>query len=152
MNATGTEHRNESPDSSHGSARSSAAPSRVSGFITPFCPAYHRAVELIGRRWSGAVIRAMLSGATRFSEILALVPGLSDRLLSDRLKQLEAEGVVIRTVIPETPVRVEYSLTAKGEALADVVESISRWAETWRGDQPDVSARCHPDGACPEPD
>jgi DNA-binding HxlR family transcriptional regulator len=99
--------------------------------ITAFCPVYHRAVELIGRRWTGVILRALISGATRFSDITAAVPGLSDRLLSERLKELEAEGIVSRTVYPTTPVRVEYGLTAKGLALHEVIASISGWAETW---------------------
>src|SRR5712692_11475057 len=73
--------------------------------LTAFCPRFHHAVELIGRRWTGAVIRALLSGLTRFSDLAAAIPGLSDRMLSERLKELEAEGLVVRTVIPETPVR-----------------------------------------------
>lgn len=96
-----------------------------------FCPRFHYAVELIGRRWSGAIVRAMLGGATRFSEICATVPGLSDRLLSERLKELEAERIVTRTVYPETPVRIEYQLTEKGESLAPAIEAISGWADTW---------------------
>lgn len=99
--------------------------------LSAFCPRFHHAVELIGRRWSGAILRAMLSGSSRFSEIAATVPGLSDRLLSERLKELEAEAVVIRTVHPETPVRIEYHLTDKGRALAPVVDSIAAWAEAW---------------------
>lgn len=96
-----------------------------------FCPAFHQAVELIGRRWSGAIIRALLSGCTRFSEIGNAIPGLSDRLLSERLKELELEGVVARTVVPETPVRIEYQLTAKGAALSDVFAAISAWADEY---------------------
>lgn len=103
----------------------------MDGHVSAFCPNYHRAVELIGRRWTGAVLRAMLSGLTRFSDLTAAVPGLSDRMLSERLKELEAEGIVTRTVIPETPVRVFYHLTEKGRALSDVVEAVSHWAETW---------------------
>lgn len=96
-----------------------------------FCPRYHHAVELIGRRWTGAIIRAMLGGVCRFSELTELVPGLSDRMLSERLKELEAEGIVERTVYPDTPVRIEYHVTEKGLALASVVDSIAAWAETW---------------------
>jgi DNA-binding HxlR family transcriptional regulator len=107
-----------------------------------FCPLYHNAVELIGRRWTGAILRALLAGQTRFSEITAVVPGLSDRLLSERLKELESEGIVTRTVIPETPVRVEYHLTAKGRDLHKVIESVSDWAERWgRAEEPAVLAR-----------
>lgn len=108
--------------------------------LTPFCPEFHHAVELIGRRWTGAIIRAMLAGAVRFTDIAATVPGLSDRLLSERLKELEQEGVVERTVYPETPVRIEYHLTAKGQELAPVVESLSEWAERWAADIDGASA------------
>jgi DNA-binding HxlR family transcriptional regulator len=96
-----------------------------------FCPYYHEAVELIGRRWAGVIVRALLGGTTRFSELARAVPDLSDRLLSERLKELEAAGVISRHVIPETPVRVEYELTEKGRALAPVVEAISVWADQW---------------------
>jgi DNA-binding HxlR family transcriptional regulator len=96
-----------------------------------FCPVYHRAIELIGRRWTGAILRVLMSGPTRFSDIAVTVPGLSDRLLSERLKELEAEGIVVRTVYPETPVRIEYALTEKGHALEGVIAAVSDWAETW---------------------
>jgi DNA-binding HxlR family transcriptional regulator len=99
--------------------------------LAPFCPAYSQAMEIIGRRWTGAIIRSMLTGATRYSEIVAAVPGLSDRLLSERLKELEHEGIVERTVTPSTPVRVDYSLTEKGRALGDVVREVAQWAERW---------------------
>lgn len=96
-----------------------------------FCPRYQRAVEIVGRRWSGAVLRAMLAGASRFGEIQEAIPDLSSRMLSERLRELEAEGIVERTVVPERPVRVEYRLTEKGQALNAVVEDLSRWAEAW---------------------
>ena len=96
-----------------------------------FCPRYHHAIELIGRRWSGAILRVLLDGPTRFSDITGAVPGLSDRLLSERLKELESEGMVVRTVFPETPVRIEYGLTEKGRALSDVIHAVSNWAERW---------------------
>ncbi|CAA9545357.1 MAG: Transcriptional regulator, HxlR family [uncultured Thermomicrobiales bacterium] len=107
-----------------------------------FCPVYHRAVELIGRRWTGAILRVLLSGATRFSDVTAAVPGLSDRLLSERLKELEVEGIVTRTVYPQTPVRIEYALTPKGRALEGVIAAVSKWAEAWVE---------HPDGP-PDPE
>ena len=104
--------------------------------LSEFCPAYHRAVEIIGRRWSGAIIRAMLGGCTRFTELTAAVPGLSDRLLSERLKELEAEGIVDRRVEAATPVRITYELTDKGHALASVVREVSAWAEEWVAERP----------------
>jgi DNA-binding HxlR family transcriptional regulator len=96
-----------------------------------FCPVFHRAVELIGRRWSGSIIRAMRTGRLRFSEIAYAVPGLSDRLLSERLKELECEGIVVRNVYPETPVRIEYELTDKGRDLDEVMRAISEWSVRW---------------------
>jgi DNA-binding HxlR family transcriptional regulator len=103
----------------------------MNGMDGAFCPRYHHAVELIGRRWTGAILRAMLSGRCRFSEIAAAVPGLSDRLLSERLKELEAEGIVVRQVYPETPVRIEYLLTEKGRALDLATRAVADWAQTW---------------------
>lgn len=96
-----------------------------------FCPRYHRASEIVGRRWSAAILRSMFAGATRFGEIQESIPDLSNRMLSERLKELEAEGVVEREVTPSTPVRVEYRLTQKGRELGPVVEALSQWAERW---------------------
>jgi DNA-binding HxlR family transcriptional regulator len=104
--------------------------------LSTFCPAYHRAVELIGRRWTGAITRALLTDVKRFNELAAAIPGLSDRMLAERLKELEAEGVVVRSVIPETPVRIEYSLTEKGRGLESVVRAVAGWAERWAEDAP----------------
>ena len=99
--------------------------------VEAFCPQYHHAVELIGRRWTGCILRALLSGVSRFNELAETVPGLSDRMLAERLKELESEGVVVRTVIPETPVRIEYSLTAKGRDLNGIISAVSSWAADW---------------------
>ena len=99
--------------------------------LAPYCPAYTRAIEIIGRRWTGAIVRSMLAGSTRFSAILGDVPGLSDRLLSQRLKELEAEGIIERCVTPSTPVRVDYRLTDKGRALGAVVLEMVQWVNAW---------------------
>jgi DNA-binding HxlR family transcriptional regulator len=90
------------------------------GWSTPSCcPLYHRAVELIGRRWTGAILEILIqTSSLRFSQIASAVTDLSDRMLSDRLKELEAWGLVERTVHPGPPVRVEYALTRKGRELA----------------------------------
>jgi DNA-binding HxlR family transcriptional regulator len=95
------------------------------------CSRFHHAVELIGRRWSGAIISVMMSGPQGFNELLGAVPGLSDRLLTERLRELESEGLVRRTVIPGPPVRVSYELTESGEGLKPVIVSLGRWAERW---------------------
>jgi DNA-binding HxlR family transcriptional regulator len=107
--------------------------------LSAFCPSYHRAIELIGRRWTGAILRAMLSGEARFSDIASVVPGLSDRLLSERLKELEAEGIVRRSVVATTPVRVDYALTEKGQALSQVIAAVSTWAEEWLVPAPEMA-------------
>ncbi|MEX1022792.1 MAG: helix-turn-helix domain-containing protein [Dehalococcoidia bacterium] len=99
--------------------------------LSPFCPRFHHAVELVGRRWTGAIIRAMLAGHTRFSDIAATVPGLSDRLLSERLKELAGEALIERSVHDDAPGRVEYRLTEKGRELAPVIEALSAWAQSW---------------------
>lgn len=103
----------------------------LSHYDAAFCPQYHRAVELIGRRWAGAILRAMLFGANRFSDIRDTIPALSDKMLAQRLKELEAEGIVERIVIPATPVRISYELTDKGRALQKAVEALSAWADEW---------------------
>jgi DNA-binding HxlR family transcriptional regulator len=96
-----------------------------------FCPDFHKAVELIGRRWSGAIVREMLAGASRFTDLHDAIPDISDRMLCTRLRELEAEGVVARRVYGEPPVRVEYLLTEKGQALKHVVAAIGDWADKW---------------------
>jgi DNA-binding HxlR family transcriptional regulator len=96
------------------------------------CPYYHEAVELIGRRWTGAIVSVLIQRTTlRFGEIAESVPELSDRLLSERMKELEARGVVTRTVRPGRPVRVEYELTEMGRALEPAVQELERWARQW---------------------
>jgi DNA-binding HxlR family transcriptional regulator len=95
------------------------------------CTAYHEAVELVGKRWTGAILFVLMDGPTRFSEFKQLVPDLSDRLLSERMKELEAKGIVERHVIDDTPVRVEYVLTEKGEALEPAVRALKLWANSW---------------------
>ncbi len=99
--------------------------------FSAYCPVFQDAVELIGRRWTGAIVRALLTGSNRFGEILARIPGLSDRLLSERLRELESAGIVVRTVYPEVPVRIEYHLTEKGREIEAIVTAISAWAEKW---------------------
>jgi len=96
-----------------------------------FCPKFHHAVELIGRRWSGAILNAMLPGPQCFNELLSVVPGLSDRLLTERLRELESEGLVYRNVLPGPPVRVSYEMTEKGKDLEPVIRSLQEWADRW---------------------
>jgi DNA-binding HxlR family transcriptional regulator len=95
------------------------------------CVKFHQAVELIGSRWTGAIIQLLLQGRMRFAQLRDAIPDISDRMLSERLRELEAEGIVERLVIPETPVRVEYELTDKGRALELPLAAVGKWAERW---------------------
>lgn len=95
------------------------------------CPRYHHAVELIGKRWTGAIVRTLMPGPRRFNELLAAIPGISDRLLTERLRELEAANIVRREVLPESPVRVIYELTCSGHELGPALDEIARWAERW---------------------
>lgn len=100
-----------------------------------FCPDYHRAVELIGRRWTGVILRALLLGARRFSEMRDVIPEMTDKMLSARLRELEAEGIVVRQVTGDVPVRVEYALTEKGRDLGETITALSAWADRWAADR-----------------
>jgi DNA-binding HxlR family transcriptional regulator len=95
------------------------------------CTRFHLASELIGRRWTGAILFVLLKQTCRFAVLRAAIPGITDRMLSERLQELEQEGLVERSVVPDTPVRVEYSLTRKGKGLADAIGSIAAWAEKY---------------------
>ena len=100
------------------------------------CPRFHRAVELIGRRWTGAIIRVLIPGPRRFNELLAAIPGISDRLLTERLRELEAAAIIRRDVLPASPVRVQYELTCQGQELREPLDALGRWAERWFGPEP----------------
>lgn len=95
------------------------------------CPRYHSAIELIGARWTGAILVALMEGNDRYGQIKAAVPGLSDTMLADRLRTLEDEGIVERRVVASTPVRVSYHLTDKGRDLEQVVEAVRSWSHRW---------------------
>jgi len=104
------------------------------GDSTPLlCPRFHRAVELIGKRWTGAIVRVLLAGPRRFNELLAAIPGISDRLLTERLRELEHEELIVRHVEPGSPVKVVYELTCAGAELQEPLDALGRWAERWLG-------------------
>lgn len=109
--------------------------------LTRLCPKYERAVRILGKRWTALVVRGLLGGSRRFSELSSYVGGISDRLLSQRLKELERAGIVEKRVYPETPVRIEYVLTPKGRELQEVVEAIQRWADRWEEGEESAVAR-----------
>ncbi len=96
-----------------------------------YCARFHYAIELIGRRWTGAILIALAAGRDRYSDIRDAVPGLSDRMLCDRLRELEDAGLVHREVTATTPVAVRYRLTDKGSALRPVLDAVSAWAAQW---------------------
>lgn len=95
------------------------------------CPKYEAAIDLLGKRWTGLIIRILLGGPRRFRDMTEQVPAMSDRMLTERLKELESYGILERKVYPETPVRIEYQLTEKGKSLEPVITSIQKWAEQW---------------------
>lgn len=93
------------------------------------CTRYQAAVELIGRRWSGAVLFTLIDGPHYFREVIAAVPGISDRLLSQRLRELESEGLIERSVHDGPPARVSYRLSAAGEELVPALRGVYAWAQ-----------------------
>jgi Predicted transcriptional regulators len=95
------------------------------------CPRYEAAAQLLGKKWTGVILRVLMSGPRRFSDFTKLIPDVSARLVAERLKELEEHGVVERRVLPGRPVGVEYALTEKGRDLAPVVEAIQAWAQRW---------------------
>ena len=108
------------------------------------CERFHQAIELIGARWTGAIIQVLLNGPVRYADLRAAVPEISDRMLCERLRALEDAAIVQRHVSSEPPIRVDYDLTEKGKALAPALNAIGRWAEEWGGSgetRPAVSRR-----------
>ena len=97
------------------------------------CPHFHDAVELVGKRWTGAILYVLLDTRRpmRFSEIGHAVPDLSDRLLSERMKELEKRGIVKRRVTGTSPIKVEYELTERGRELDSALAELKRWADRW---------------------
>jgi len=95
------------------------------------CPSFEKAAELLSKRWVALIVYQLTSGPQRFCNIEAGIPAISGRILSERLKELELEGIVKREVFPETPVRIEYSLTEKGSAIQPVLDEIGKWSASW---------------------
>lgn len=95
------------------------------------CPKFEAAFELLGKRWTGLIIRVLISGPKRFKDISKMIPDLSDRVLSERFKELEEAQIVERNVYPETPVKIVYELTEKGRSLKPMMDECEKWAEVW---------------------
>jgi DNA-binding HxlR family transcriptional regulator len=96
-----------------------------------FCASYQAAVELVGKRWNGAILAVLMDGCLRYSQLALAVPGLSERLLTERLKELEAAHIVVRRILPGPPVGVEYELTEAGRDLGPAIAAIAEWGHKW---------------------
>ncbi|AEJ43967.1 MULTISPECIES: winged helix-turn-helix transcriptional regulator [Alicyclobacillus] len=103
----------------------------VMGNHEQICPRFEWAFALLGKRWTGLIIRVLLEGPKRFKDISDMIPNMSDRMLAERFKELERAGLVVRRVYAETPVRIVYELTPKGEALRPVMEAVQKWGDEW---------------------
>jgi DNA-binding HxlR family transcriptional regulator len=114
--------------------------------VHPVCVRFHTAIELIGAKWSGAVLQALFTGAHRFTDIRAAIPGVSDMMLTRRLRELEDAGLVERRVMPTSPVHVEYQLTQMGREAGPVLDAIIAWSHKWIPIPADASddAASHP--------
>jgi len=99
--------------------------------LHPVCVRFHTAIELIGTRWSGAVLRALFTRQHRYAQIKAAIPGVSDTMLAQRLRALREQELIERRVLATTPVQVEYHLTEKGRELEPVLEAIIAWSHKW---------------------
>lgn len=95
------------------------------------CPKFESAFELIGKRWTGLIIRVLLSGPKRFKDMTEIITNVSSKVLTERLKELETAGIVSRVVYPEMPVRIEYCLSEKGKDLLPVLDELQKWADKW---------------------
>jgi DNA-binding HxlR family transcriptional regulator len=95
------------------------------------CAVYHQAIELIGKRWTGAILSILLRGPMRFHSLISAIPGMSERLCADRLRELETAGLVSRRVLPGPPVGVEYALTDAGRDLNEALGALGKWAHRW---------------------
>jgi DNA-binding HxlR family transcriptional regulator len=95
------------------------------------CAVYHQAIELIGKRWTGAILSILMRGPVRFHSLVSAVPGMSERLCADRLRELETAGLVSRRVLPGPPVGVEYTLTEAGQVLNEALGALGEWAHRW---------------------
>lgn len=101
-------------------------------FSQKLCTKFQSAESLLCKRWTTLIVGVLLRQPRRFNELVADLEVVSDRMLSERLKELGQAGVVLRRVLPQTPSRAEYILTPKGRDLAPVVEAIRLWSERYR--------------------
>jgi DNA-binding HxlR family transcriptional regulator len=104
---------------------------KMAGKSEELCPRFHRAIEILGRRWTGLIVQALTQHPRRFADLASYLDDISERMLSERLKELATQGIVERVVLPTSPVQVEYRLTEKGAALEGVMRAIGKWADAW---------------------
>jgi DNA-binding HxlR family transcriptional regulator len=104
-------------------------PGADDGFCTEPDSALLRVFKLLGKRWSGVVLAALMNGPGHFTELKRAVPGISERMLSDRLAELADVGLLTRHVESGPPLRVHYELTAAGHELRPAMQELTRWAE-----------------------
>lgn len=104
------------------------------------CPDFHAAVELIGRRWNGVVLQRLMGGPQRFGELRAGIPGITDAMLTQRLRELDDAGVVSRDVVVARPVEIRYSLTSIGAALSPVLDAVAEWSTVWAANEAGVTS------------
>jgi DNA-binding HxlR family transcriptional regulator len=95
--------------------------------VESHCRAFQLAVDVLARPWNGLLLNVLQSGPLRFSELRKRAQGPGDKVLAARLKDLEARGLVVRTVDPGPPVRVAYALTATGLEFGNLAEALERW-------------------------
>lgn len=95
------------------------------------CPKFESAFDLLGKRWTGLILRVLSDGPKRFKDLSEVIQNMSGRMLTERLKELESAGIINRKVYPEMPVRIEYELTEKGKALKPILDEVQKWGETW---------------------
>ena len=95
------------------------------------CPKFESAFEVLGKRWTGLIIQVLMNGPMRFKDISAMIPDMSDRMLTERFKELEQANILVRNVYPEMPIRIEYELTEKGKALRPVMDEVQKWSDQW---------------------
>ena len=98
--------------------------------MSKLCQKFEQASSLIGKRWVNMIVYELLSGPKRFNQLQDQLE-ISAKMLSERLSLLEEEGVLIRRVYPETPIRIEYELTEKGQSLKPIVEALTMWSQAW---------------------
>jgi len=108
---------------------------------SPSCRCFRMAIDLLAKPWTGQILWILQEGPLRFNELATKVQGIGEKVLSARLKELECQGLLVRRVLPTTPVRVEYELTCKGQGFHEVVEAVTRWGTRISEEEPEAQAR-----------